>query len=134
MGRPTNEKKERVVKLRISEDMYEELAREGSNLSETIRGIIRKQGKSFVPQNCYVLEGGVYTELKSMENFVGGSMDRMMELYLEALMDGTVTYEGGKLVGRPEYDLDGLEEACHERGISVQEAVDKMVKQIRSGK
>lgn len=48
MGRPTTEKKEKTVKLRISEELYNEVVGRGENVSETIRGMIRD---SLVPQN-----------------------------------------------------------------------------------
>ena len=50
MGRPTDEKKDRVVKLRISEDLYRELESKGDNLSATIRNLIKNGGRSYVPQ------------------------------------------------------------------------------------
>lgn len=49
MGRPTDEKKDRTVKLRISEEMYADIEGCGENISETIREMIRggleKHGK-----------------------------------------------------------------------------------------
>ena len=41
MGRPTIEKKDKTVKLRLSDEMYTELIKRGENVSETIRGMIR---------------------------------------------------------------------------------------------
>lgn len=52
MGRPTEEKKDKVIKIRISEDLYERL--KGQNMSETIRRALdgKKVGDS-VPIKQY---------------------------------------------------------------------------------
>lgn len=60
MGRPTTEKKEKTVKLRVSEELYGEIEKCGDNISESIRELIRaglgieKHGEipegNFVPQ------------------------------------------------------------------------------------
>ena len=41
MGRPTSERKEKTVKLRVSEEMYSEIEGYGDNISESIRELIR---------------------------------------------------------------------------------------------
>lgn len=59
MGRPTEELKDRTVKLRLSKELYEEVEKNGVNMSESIRNLIRvglkKHGKiqsgGNVPQN-----------------------------------------------------------------------------------
>lgn len=73
-------------------------------------------------------------DLATMATFMGGSVGEMIHLFDEAVNEGAITYEGGKYIGVPEYDLSKLEEACHERGIGMQEAIDKTVKSLRSGK
>ena len=54
MGRPTDEKKDRTIKLRISEELYADLITRGPNMSETIRKILKGENKTAVdsvPQN-----------------------------------------------------------------------------------
>lgn len=138
MARPTEEKKERTVKLRISEELYGEIASKGRNLSETIREILRN---SFVPQNSDeknqksgLTPSKEVKEIESMAVFFGFTLDEMLKMIYNGLNDGYLTVEDGKIVGLPEVDLDNLKEACHERGIEMQEAIDKTVKNLRSGK
>lgn len=138
MARPTEEKKEKTIKLRISEELYGEIASKGRNLSETIREILRN---SFVPQNSDeknpksgLTPSREVQEIESMANFFGFSLDEMLKKIYDGLNEGTLTIENGKIVGVPEVDLDNLKEACHERGIGMQEAIDKTVKNLRSGK
>lgn len=138
MARPTEEKKERTVKLRISEELYGEIASKGRNLSETIREILRN---SFVPQNnseknqrSGLTPSKEVKEIESMAIFFGFTLDEMLKMIYNGLNDGYLTVEDGKIVGLPEIDLDSLKEACHERGIGMQEAIDKTVKNLRSGK
>lgn len=73
-------------------------------------------------------------EVESMANFFGLTLDKMLSKICEGLTDGTLTIENGKVVGVPEIDLENLKEACHDRGIGMQEAIDKTVKNLRSGK
>lgn len=138
MARPTEEKKEKTIKLRISEELYGEIASKGRNLSETIREILRN---SFVPQNSDEknLKTGLtpskeVKEIESMAVFFGFTLDEMLKMIYNGLNDGYLTVEDGKIVGLPEVGLDSLKEACHERGIGIQEAIDKTVKNLRSGK
>ena len=138
MARPTEEKKERTVKLRISEELYGEIASKGRNLSETIREILRN---SFVPQNnseknqkSGLTPNKDLEEIDSMAKFFGMDGGELLKGVCDGLMDGNLTVENGKVVGVPEINLEKLEEACHERGIGMQEAIDKTVKSLRSGK
>lgn len=138
MARPTEEKKEKTIKLRISEELYGEIASKGRNLSETIREILRN---SFVPQNSDeknpksgLTPSKEVKEIESMAIFFGFTLDEMLKMIYNGLNDGYLTVEDGKIVGLPEVNLENLKEACHERGIGMQEAIDKTVKSLRSGK
>lgn len=73
-------------------------------------------------------------EIDSMAKFFGMDGGDLLKGVCAGLMDGNLTVENGKVVGVPEIDLDNLKEACHERGIGMQEAIDKTVKNLRSGK
>ncbi len=73
-------------------------------------------------------------EVESMAKFFGMDVGDLLKGVCAGLMDGNLTVENGKVVGVPEIDLDNLKEACHERGIGMQEAIDKTVKNLRSGK
>ena len=138
MARPTDEKKGKMIKIRISEELYKRLSQKGTNLSETIRKILKD---SFVPQNSdeKIQKSGLtpskeVKEIESMAVFFGFTLDEMLKMIYNGLNDGYLTVEDGKIVGLPEVDLDNLKEACHERGIGMQEAIDKTVKNLRSGK
>ena len=73
-------------------------------------------------------------EIDSMAKFFGMTGGDLLKGVCDGLMDGHLTVENGKVVGVPEVNLEKLEEACHERGIGMQEAIDKTVKNLRSGK
>lgn len=73
-------------------------------------------------------------EIDSMAKFFGMDGGDLLKGVCAGLMDGNLTVENGKVVGIPQIDLTNLEEACHERGIGMQEAIDKTVKNLRSGK
>ena len=73
-------------------------------------------------------------EIDSMAKFFGMDGGELLKGVCAGLMDGNLTVENGKVVGVPEVNLENLEEACHDRGIGMQEAIDKTVKNLRSGK
>ena len=144
MARPTDEKKEKTVKLRISEDLYNKLVSKGANLSETIRKIL---SESFVPQktakisekngaspNKYEIDEKILDDLATMQMFMGGSVAEMIRLFDEAVNEGVIAYENGRYVGVPDVDLETFYEVCHERGVEPQEAINKLVLDMRKGK
>ena len=147
MARPTDDLKESKIILRINAETREKLEKEAEkakiSLSQHIRNIISgEKEENSVLQNQNYEDGlskwGINEEyladLSTMAGFMGGSVGEMIRLLDEAVNEGAITYEGGKYIGVPEYDLSNLEEACHERGIGMQEAIDKTVKNLRSGK
>lgn len=73
-------------------------------------------------------------EIESMAKFFGMDVGELLKGVCDGLMDGNLTVENGKVVGVPEVNLEKLEEACHERGIGMQEAIDKLVLTMKKGK
>lgn len=77
MGRPTAEKKDKTVKLRLSDEMYTEIMKRGENVSETIRECIRD---SFAPQK----------ENPSTDNVPQKSLEEMSFVLMERCKDEEV--------------------------------------------
>lgn len=108
MARPTDERKDRVIKVRITEEMYRDLMKEGDNLSLTIRER---------------LKGG---NIEELSRFLGGAkMPRLLE---EAMEKGRVFYDGKEIRG--EVDTDALIEICDRKKLNPQEVIDKVVEEI----
>ena len=141
--------KTRIKPIRIANETADYF--EGKPLNRMVEGLceLLESGKiTFDGENLKV--EGVYTEkseknsgltpskevkeIESMAVFFGFTLDEMLKMIYNGLNDGYLTVENGKIVGLPEVDLDNLKEACHERGIGMQEAIDKTVKNLRSGK
>ena len=129
MGRPTTEKKDKVVKLRISEEMYEDLAVRGKNLSETIRELLKTGINGFVPQYGSKNDD-LLREMGSMASFFGTDTDGLLNGIYEGLNDGTLTFRDGKVVGDTGLDLDRFYDICHDLNVDPQEAIDKLVKEM----
>ena len=72
-------------------------------------------------------------EIDSMAKFFGMDGGELLKGVCAGLMDGNLTVENGKVVGVPEVNLESLEEACHEKGIDLQKALDKVTQSIRRG-
>lgn len=139
--------KTRVKPIRISNESAEYFERKPLNrmvesLSELLKsGKITFDGENLKAEGVYTEKNSEKTgltpeikEIESMANFFGLTLNEMLKKIYEGLNDGTLTIENGRIVGVPEVNLEKLEEACHERGIGMQEAIDKTVKNLRSGK
>ena len=72
-------------------------------------------------------------EIDSMAKFFGMDGGELLKGVCAGLMDGNLTVENGKVVGIPEVNLDNFKEACHEKGIDLQKALDKATQSIRRG-
>lgn len=140
MSRPTNDKKETTIILRVNEETKGRLEQEafgnGISLSEYVRKILA--GGSVI-QNSekptgYVIPNEISAEIKGMSAFIGGSMDEVMRLFLEALTDGTITYDGEKYVGTDHsLSTDEFKEVCHDMGLDCQKVLDDATKKLRKG-
>lgn len=151
MSRPTNERKDKTVKFRISEDMYKELESRGDNLSETIREILKenvpqkKQDiESNVPQNkkndTYednpLVSDETRRDIESMCIFFGMSTEEYFKRVCELMNDGYIRGDNGEI---KTYDSDGIEmerfkDACHTANRDVQEMIDKCAQLIEKGR
>lgn len=138
MARPTEEKKDKPIKLRISEELYDKLAKRGSNLSDTIRNILKeavageKNDKISVPQN-ELGENLVYAlkEIEGMASFFGITTEEMTEQFFEMLNEGVLTVEEGRLVAVKESWVERLEDVCHDKCIPVEKAVESVIKGLK---
>lgn len=138
MARPTDEKKEKTVKLRISEELYNDLASKGANLSETIRKILKD---SFVPQNKVaksekILEASPNEDMKeieSMANFFGMTGNDLLKEVCEGLTEGVLTIENGKIAGVPDINLEDFKDTCHEMGVDPQKILEKATQCLKRG-
>ncbi len=137
MARPTTEKKETSIIVRISEELKQNLMAEAKlknkKLSAYIRDILK--GDDFVIQNTKSgfsidISDETYASLMGMISFYGGSLENLVVMLDEAMVEGTVMYEDGKIVGVPQIDLENLYEICHEMNIDPQEAIDRLVKEM----
>ena len=78
MGRPTENRKDKTVKLRINTELYDAISSLGDNTSETIRDLIKKGLDSFVPQNFKGKEGFVPQKTPQNNSFVPQNKDNFV--------------------------------------------------------
>lgn len=62
----------------------------------------------------------------------GLSGDELGNRLMDAMDSGAITYEDGEFraVSEEEYDLSGLKEACHDKGVPIQKMIDKLVQMV----
>ena len=160
MGRPTEEKKGKVVKVRVSDEVYEELENQNGSISEVVRGYIqdglsgesgkkvvkKTQKEGFVPQKTE-------PEIKPRENFVpqniisdetlrdigqmcqlsGLTTVRFFDRVRELFDEGMIYVEGIQVKTKGKYDVAQLEEVCHRLNADPQEMIDRLTKSLMRG-
>lgn len=143
MGRPTDEKKEKTVKLRISGELYEEIERRGDNISETIRSLIR-DGMNYVPQKKVeseqnsvpqntsqgIMSEETYRDLEQMCRASHMTVSDFMEHIRELFNDGRIYVEGFEVKTKGEYDLGYLLDVCHRANVDPQEMINKLANSL----
>ena len=146
MARPTEEKKDRTVKLRISEELYEDLAMMGSNLSETIRNILKngfvsvpqntteeKTEDNSVPQNITPEMKAVMADIEEMALCFGITLEEMAGQFCEMLNDGSLVVEGGVLMSCDDGWVRDFKDVCHDMCIPVDKAAESAIKALKKG-
>lgn len=72
-------------------------------------------------------------EIEKMLPFFNISKEEFYEKLRKSMEKGDVMYEDGRFVAVNEIDLSRFKEACDEKGIEYQKAVDKMTQEIMRG-
>lgn len=151
MARPTENRKDKTVKLRINTELYEEISSLGENISETIRDLIKKGLDSFVPQNSEEKEGFVpqnkddyvpqnfisdetREDIEKMCHLCGISTKLFFDEVDRLFNEGKLEVDCMKIRSNGEYYLADLENACHLANRDVQEAIDNTVDQVMRGR
>lgn len=153
MGRPTEERKGKTIKLRITDEMYEDLEKRGS-ISSVVREMI-EDGLNNVPHKDRVLnyradeivpqnsekeksesENYVPQKSKAEEEIIkmcqvsGISPERFYERVKELFEDGYIYIDGLTIKTKGKYDMSRIEEICHRNNLDVQDVIDKLVSRL----
>ena len=139
MARTTSEPKTRTIKLRISEELLTEIG-EG-NVSDRVRELIKKGLEGNVPQKAEGQKDNVpqkeipyLSDIEGMCQFLGIELEDFFKQIEEGLNEGRITYDGElEFHGEEDVDLSRFKEACDEKGVSYQKAVDKMTQMVWNG-
>lgn len=134
MGRPTSERKDKTVKLRLSEGLYEEIVKRGNNVSETIREMIKRDivpRKEISAQNNVPQKNEEYLHRLSQNGAAYGlSGERLAEMLMDSMDSGKIIYENGEFRAEEKYDLSKLEEECRIKGVTVEKVIASMTQMV----
>lgn len=146
MGRPTEEKKDRTIKLRISDELYERLERESEgNMSGYVRGILSGENSAEIkrlkaeiaelrsaPQgdNQLPISEETYKDLENMCRLSGLTFANFMNYIRRLFNDGYIYIEGVSVKTKGEYNLSYLLEACHRANVDPQEMINKLANSL----
>lgn len=134
MARPTSERKDKKIDLRISQEMYEELAKEGQ-VSAVIRSRLSNVGQkniagsNSVAQNPFSSEEG--KDLLEMLDYLRVTPEDFIKDIHGLMESGIMTYENGKMLLYDEYDLPIYLGVCKERKIDPKTMIDKITDSLR---
>lgn len=119
MSRPTDDPKSRVVKIRINEEMAEEIERYSSgNMSSAVRELIEKglHGSSVKSKDR--------EELESMAKCWNTTADALISDFVYLLQDGSIKMRNGMLwVDKTPRNWEKFEEECKKRKMSTEHAL-----------
>lgn len=148
MARPTDDRKEKTVKVRINTELYDVILGFGDNISETIRELLQKgldsfvpQNNSFVPQNSdsfvpqnkgneetsLKISGRTREEIVNMCNLCGITTIEFFDEICRLFNEGKLEVNGNTVKSNGDYNLRELEDVCHLNNISVEDAIDKTI-------
>lgn len=140
MPRPTSDPKNRVIKVRINEEMATALENMGGNFSDTVRKLIElglKNGSDgFVPHensvhDDYNLDPKVMDSIKSMTDFFGISLSDFLRMVDNELTSGGIQVaDDGLKYTNMSVDTDHFLEACHDLNLDPQKTLEKLTESL----
>ena len=133
MGRTTNEPKTKTVKLRITEELLEEIEKvDSGNVSRTIRELImRGLGKnSKKPIERPVVEMSEdLKEISSMAKCCGTTLDNMIKGFRQMLEEDEIHCQNGFMYTDVcPFNYKNFIEVCKDKNVNPQEALDRFTK------
>lgn len=119
-GRPTDEKKDKMVRVRVSDAAYESLVKaSGGNVSQYIRDRLEGGSEQYPPA------------LTEMVRVSGGEVSRFIEELTGMLESGEIRLDRGHIVeAYIGLDMEKFFEACNASGKDPQGVIDAMALNI----
>lgn len=135
MARPTSDPKTQVIKVRVNEELESKLREMGDNLSGTIRellekGTVPKKAEDFVPQEEYYIDEKITSDMSVMAFLNGFTYQTLIEEFHRRLEEGEIVLYEGTMILNGAYDLSKLEDVCHDKNVDVQDAIDRLVREM----
>lgn len=135
MGRPTEEKKNCTIIVRVSPDLKESLEQRALANDVKLSDYIRTCLEENKPHTNHVLQNDImsettYNDISDMCNksmiSTKGFFDRICELF----NDGHIYLDGVTIKTRGEYDLGYLLDVCHRANVDPQEMINKLANSL----
>lgn len=135
MSRPTDEKKDKLINLRISNDMCEELSKRGDNLSQVIRELLKDSMSKNSNTNNSVIQPSpadatASKNLISMLNTYKKSPSEFVADCESLLESGSLIYENGKLRVEVGFDYDPFLEFCRKHNARPKKVFENIMDEI----
>lgn len=89
------------------------------------------EGTPIEEKGVHVLKSREISEIESMCKFYGVKVEEFLIAVLKGMESGQIGYEDGELKTYGEVDLSELEEVCHEKNITLEDAIKKCIQMIK---
>lgn len=146
MPRPTSDPKNKVIKVRINEEMATALECIGGNFSDNVRKLIEiglkngsdgfvpqenNEGSSSVPQNNNGIDPKVVEDISGMLKFMNTDLEEFMRAIDDTLIAGELDLVDGKIKSvHQDINLDRFLEACHDLNLDPQKTLEKLTESL----
>lgn len=110
------------------------MSRERVSWSGAVHYLCANVGYTPKKNNQEGVLGEEWADTLRMLELWGIPLSDFLQMLHEALENGEISLDGGRIVTKDSLDLERLYDACHEKGIDPQDAIDKTVKMIGGGK
>lgn len=134
MARPTDEKKDSTVIVRVSGEVKEYVERKGieSGLGTSgyIRDMLKRESSGIVIQNSSKSYPKGVKEFLEMAKYFQMDEETYIEKVTDAINEGVLLYERDQFVGVSDLNLGLFREKCAMRGLDAQKTLNKFAESL----
>lgn len=138
MARPTNDKKDKTLILRVNAETKEQIEKRAKLSGKSISDYVRDEilGENNVIQNeddviQNIMDKAVYKDINDMCRSCQISTHDFYRGVCDLWNSGKLFIEDGKVKSKGEWDLDMFVERCHFINEYPQDVIDKVTKGLR---
>lgn len=135
MARPTNDRKDKTLILRVNAETKEKIEKKakisGKSISDYVRDEILGERQSVEDIMQSVMDKAVYRDIKKMCELCGYSTHDFYRGVCELFNEGILYIDEKRLKSKGDWDLEEFVEKCHSINKYPQDVIDMVTKGLR---